>query len=39
MLDPLAEQHDDVVLWAFDRDVRVIADVTGRPTVPESTSE
>ena len=43
LLDPLewpaAEQHDDVVLWAFDRDYRVIADVTGQPTELESTSD
>jgi len=35
----VAEQHHDVVLWAFDRDYRVIADVTGQPTELESTSE
>jgi predicted nucleic acid-binding protein len=35
----VAEQRDDVVLWAFDRDYRVIADVTGQPTELESASE
>lgn len=35
----VAEQHHDVVLWAFDRDYRVIADVTGQPTELEWTSE
>ena len=35
----VAEQGDYVVLWAFDRDYRVIADVTGQPTELESASE
>jgi predicted nucleic acid-binding protein len=28
---------DDVVLWAFDRDLRVIAEHTGQPHEPEET--
>jgi len=33
----VAEEHDDVVLWYFDRDFRVIADVTGQ-RIEEETS-
>lgn len=28
----IAEVHDDVVLWAFDNDYRVISGFTGQPT-------
>lgn len=34
----VAEQHDDVVLWCFDKDFRVIADITGQPIEEESPS-
>lgn len=32
----VAERHDDVVVWAFDRDYRVIADMTGQPVELET---
>lgn len=32
----IAEQHDDVVLWCFARDFRLIADVTGQPIEEET---
>jgi len=32
----VAELHEDVVLWAFDDDFRIIADVTGQPVELEA---
>ena len=34
----IAEQHDDVILWAFDTDYTVIAGVTGQPTEIEAST-
>ena len=31
----IAELHADVVLWCFDKDYRVIADITGQPLEEE----
>jgi predicted nucleic acid-binding protein len=36
LIAAIAEAADDVVLWAFDRDLRVIAEHTGQPHESEA---
>ncbi len=36
LIAAVAEQHDDVVLWCFDKDFRAIADGTGQPIEEET---
>ena len=38
LIAAIAELHPDVVLWCFDRDYRMIADLTGQPLEGEEST-